>query len=156
MTGKPGLDKILSLLNVVVMLGSVGVVYYANFKLKPPPINPAEEFAKLQASAVGQTEAPAFTLPKLVINLANFQGKLHYVDMEVSLEPFQADNKTTFEQNQARITDIIIDVGTNLTLDDVTSLSGKILYAEEIKNRINREFKSPVVKKVLFSRFVVQ
>lgn len=157
MTGKPLLDKILVAFNVLVVTGAASLIIYSHTFINPAPLDSEAEFQQLIDSMKDTESAFMHKLPKMVINLASYQAKrLHFLDMEVNLAATSQEALQEIKTNQAEIIDLIIEIGTNKDAEDLSSLSGRILYTEAIRNRINDLLGRPAIKQVYFTRFVVQ
>lgn len=154
-------QKILVIVNLVVVLAGAGLVYYAHNMIKPEPTNVAGEVENLKAGALSQASVTAVPMKKFVVNLFSRSTRLRYLDIEMSIVPFYENQKELIKANEHLIKDVVIEVAAQLEPDELDSLSGKILLENKIKKQVNAEFHSrgegqPVVKQIFFSGFVVQ
>ncbi len=158
MTGKPLFDKILLGLNVL-LVAAVGYVFYAQSKMKPYTDANAE-LDEFNQNAIAETKSPPYALPKLTINLLSSRTRLHYLDTEVHLvlmkERFRDEIDDKKHGYKHQIISIIIETTSAMTPDQISTVSGKILLAEKIKNNINLRVGKKLIQKVLFTRFVIQ
>ncbi len=158
MTGKPLFDKILLGLNILIIAG-VGYVFYAQSKMEPYTDTNAE-LNEFNQTAIAETKSPPYALPKMTINLLSPKTRLHYLDTEVHLvlmkENYRSDIDDKKHGYKHQIISIIIETASALTPDQISTVSGKILLAERIKNNINIRVGKKIIQKVLFTRFVIQ
>ena len=138
-------QKILIILNLVVVLAGAGLVYYAHNIIKPEPTNQAAEAESLKTNAAEQAQVQALPMKKFVVNLHSRESRLRYLDVEMNILPFHNDQKELIKANEYILKDILID-----------TLSGKILFENKLKKQINAKLGQPVVKKIYFSGFIVQ
>lgn len=150
------IQKILILLNLVVVLAGAGLVYYAHNMIKPEPTNIATEVENLKAGAIEQASVQAVPFKKFVVNLFSRSTRLRYLDVEMNIVPFYENQKELIKSSENLIKDIVIEVAAQLEPDDLDSLSGKILLENKIKKQVNAKLGQPVVKQIFFSGFVVQ
>lgn len=155
------LQKILIILNLVVALGGVGAIYYSHFLLKPAPTDQVAETEAMKTSAVEESSVAPVPLKKFVINLYSKTTRLRYLDLEMNILPFSADQVELIKANEYLFKDVLIDIGSKLEPEELDSVTGKILLENKIKKQVNAEFRErgsdqPVVKQIFFSSFVVQ
>ena len=156
MTGKPIIDKILMALNLVVIIGALGLVVKANFLTEPPPIDPVAQEKMLEAEINTARDVKYFKLDKLTVNLPSKNKRLRYLDVEIHLKPFKNSQLSSIEQKKSRISDSIIDIVSKMTPHELNTLSGKILLEQRIKSRINKLYPMPTIEKIFYSRFIIQ
>ena len=151
-----GLQKILILVNLIVVVAGAGLVYYAHNMIKPEATNVASEVENLKTSALEQASVTAVPMKKFVVNLFSRDTRLRYLDVEMNIVPFYENQKELIKANEHLFKDIVIEVASQLQPDDLDSLSGKILLENKIKKQVNAKLGQPVVKQIFFSGFVVQ
>ena len=156
MTGKPFIDKILIALNLATLLGGLGLFVYTNMIYKRPLPDEAAELEDLKNSARKGTEVAAYKLDKMTINLHSETARLRFIDLEAHLLPFKEEETKILETNKTQILDAIMDVTSNMSPEDLNSISGKILLENRLKTRINDLLGVQVVREIFFSSFVVQ
>jgi flagellar FliL protein len=149
-------QKILIILNLVVVLAGAGLVYYAHNMIKPEPTNQAAEAESLKTNAAEQAQVQALPMKKFVVNLHSRETRLRYLDVEMNILPFHNDQKELIKANEYLLKDILIETASHLAPEDLDTLSGKILLENKLKKQINAKFGQPVVKQIYFSGFVVQ
>jgi flagellar FliL protein len=151
-----GLQKILILVNLVVVVAGAGLVYYAHNMIKPESTNVATEVENLKAGALAQASVTAVPMKKFVVNLFSRSTRLRYLDLEMNIVPFYENQKELIKANEHLFKDVVIEVAAQLEPDELDSLSGKILLENKIKKQVNAKLGQPVVKQIFFSGFVVQ
>lgn len=155
MTGKPTLDKILLALGLISSIAVLGMFIYTDILFQKPLPDDQKEFEELKAASKKINVTTGYTLKKVTINLKSTR-KLRFLSTEIVLIPFKREQTQTIEDNEAMIRDIIIDTGSNMTAKELSAITGKIIFEEMIKDRINQTQKRPLVKEVFFSNFVIQ
>ncbi len=156
MTGKKFIDTVLIGLMLASTLAAASVFIYTQYFYERPLPNPAVEREKMLAQAKEQLFPNSYKIDKLTINLPSRSSRLRFLDMQAYLVPFNSEATEKFDQHKAAIQDAIIDVAANMEADELSTVSGKILFENRIKNRVNAIFATPLVKKVQFTDFVIQ
>lgn len=146
--------------NIVIALNLLAIIFvfvafYFGSNLSPTFSN-QKELKKFQDESLANASAEIISIPKLTINLASNKGKLHYLDTEIKIVPVSEKDSAEFKKIESQIMSIIIEVAGQFTPDQITSVSGKIILAEKIKQIINLRLDQKLVAKVLFTSFVVQ
>jgi flagellar FliL protein len=149
-------QKILIIINLVVVLAGAGLVFYAHNVLKPIPTDQAAETEALKSDAVAQSQIQPYPMQKFVVNLFSRSSRLRYLDVEMNILPFHEDQKELIKTNEHIIKDVLINIGSQLQPDDLDTVTGKILLENKIKKQVNTKLGQPVIKQIFFSRFVVQ
>lgn len=156
MTGNRMLDNIL----LGAMLGATAITfalfYYSmNIYEKDLP-NDADEKQALLDDSKKRTFSEAFKLDKLIVNLKSRTSRLRFLDIQTYLVPFKNSQHDTLEENKAIINDIIIDEAARIKPEELNTVSGKLIFENRLRKRINQQLKVSLVKDIFFSRFVVQ
>jgi flagellar protein FliL len=149
-------QKILIIANLVVVLAGAGLVFYAHKMIRPEATDQAAEAENLKTGALEQSQVQAVPIKKFVVNLHSAGTKLRYLDVEMNILPFHNDQKEIIKSSEYIFKDILIEIASHLTPDDLDTLSGKILLENKIKKQVNAKLGQPVVKKIYFSGFVIQ
>ncbi len=155
MTGNPLFDKILMGLNVVGVLGALGVFIYTEFLIEPPAPQNNVQFAKMIRETREETRIEPFKLEKLTVNLFSRKTRLRFLDLQVNIEPFRHEHQEILKKNKAILSDIIIKVVGEMTAEEVNTVAGKILLESRIKKRFNETMSKTIIKKIFFSTMVV-
>lgn len=151
------LQKILIIMNLVIVLAGAGLVFYSHNMIKPDPTNQAAESEALKSEAVAATQIQPVPIKKFVVNLHSRSSRLRYLDIEMNVLTFREDQKPIIKANEHIFKDIVIEIASHLEPDELDSVTGKILLENKIKKKVNAKLgEPPVVKQIYFSGFVVQ
>ncbi len=150
------LQKILILVNLVVVLAGAGLVFYSHNMLKPEPTNQVAETEAMKASALESAQLLPVPMKKFVVNLHSRTTRLRYLDLEMNILTFTEDQKEIIKNSEHLFKDVVIEIASQLDPDDLDSVTGKILLENRIKKQVNAKLGQPVVKQIYFSGFVVQ
>ncbi len=151
------MQKILIMVNLVVVLAAAGVVFYAHNMIKPPVTDQALELENLKADALKQTQVQPVPIKKFVVNLHSKSSRLRYLDLELNVLTFTEEQKPMIKASEHLFKDTVIEVASHKAAEDLDSLTGKLLLENEIKKRVNAKLGDPpVIKQIYFSGFVVQ
>ena len=156
MTGNGLIDKILAGLNLVVILGALGLVVKANMLTGPPPIDAALAEQSIEDQINSVKDIKYFKMDKMIVNLPGRSKRLRYLDVEIHLRPFKNAQIPFIEEQKAQIADAVIDVAGRMTPRELGTLSGKILLEKRLKDRINSLYGNPTVEKIFYSKFIIQ
>ena len=156
MTGNRMIDNILLGTMTAISVATLAFFYYSmNIYQRPLPDNATEEQALLDDSKQ-KTFSEAFKLDKLIVNLKSRTSRLRFLDIQTYLVPFKNSHHDVLEQNKAIINDIIIDEAARIKPAELNTVSGKLIFENRLRKRINGELNAQMVKDIFFSRFVVQ
>ncbi len=152
----PIIDKIVIIINALGLFFALGVNVYTTFIAKRELPTDLVEFMKLKEAMNSTTLVAPYKLEKILTNLYSERNKLKFIDMELHLVPFKQADEELFKKKTPEIYDSIIDVAMRMKKEEINTLSGKIIFEERVKKKINRFYGRAVVKNILFSKFVVQ
>ena len=156
MTGKKIIDSILMGTMILASLAALGVFVYTQILYEKPLPDNQLQTEKLIKDSKNINFPDAYKLDKLTINLESDSSRLRFLDVQVFLVPFESSQTSLFEEHKAVIQDLVIDVTDSMTPSELNSVSGKILLESKIKKAINGNLGGKIVKKIYFSRFVIQ
>ena len=160
MTGKKMLDMILLGLMTLTTLAVIGLFYYTEKIYKRPPIDENKEKEAFLKNNDPKAMPVFYKLEKLTVSLVPKDQignqRMRYVDLEVHLVLFKAEDAGVIKTYQAVVQDKIITVTSKMGADELNSLTGKILLEDRLKKEINKALNNPVVKSIFFSRYIVQ
>ena len=156
MTGNKLVDRILLALSLLSSLFFLGFVVYRGFIYQKPLPDDLSEFKKMQAESRKMIFAESFKLPPLTVILPSRTKKLRFLDLVMYLVPFEGPSVETLERYKPQISDIVIDVASNMEPSELNTSTGKILLENRIKTKVNNLVGNSVVKEILFSKFVIQ
>lgn len=150
-------QKILIIVNLVIVLAGAGLVYYSHNLIKPEPTDQVAEAEALKADALAATSVRPVPIKKFVVNLHSRSTRLRYLDLEMNVLTFHEDQKELIKANEHLFKDVVIEIASRLEPDELDTVTGKILLENKIKKQVNAKLgDSPVVKQIYFSGFVVQ
>lgn len=156
MTGNKMLDNIILGVMLAATLITFGLFYYSlKIYERPLPDNGTETAALLEDSKK-KTFSEAFKMDKLIVNLKSRTSRLRFLDLEAYLVPFKNRYNDILEQNKPVINDIIIDEASKINPEELNTVSGKLIFENRLRKRINEQLKAALVKDIFFSRFVIQ
>jgi flagellar FliL protein len=156
MTGNRMLDNILLGSMLLASLAAFSILFYSlNIFEKTLPVDSVER-AALLADSKQKTFSEAYKLDKLIVNLKSRTSRLRFLDLETYLVPFKSQHHDTLEENKAVINDIIIDEAARMQPEELNTVSGKLIFENRLRTRINEALRGSLVKDIFFSRFVVQ
>lgn len=150
------LQKILLLVNLVVVLGGAGLVYYSHNMMKPVATDQLAEAEDLKKTALDQTKLQPVPIKKFVVNLHSKDTRLRYLDLEMNILTFYPEQKDIIKEYEHYFKDAVIEIASHLNPEDLDTVTGKILLENKIKKQVNAKMGQPVVKQIFFSGFVVQ
>lgn len=156
MTGNHIADKGLMGLNLTLVIAAVGVFLYTVMIGERPPIDQEIEARALEANAKKEIQPHFLKLDKMAINIRSQTRRLRFLEIEIHLQTFRKEQLETLEKIRPEMHDSIIDIVGRMKPTELNTLAGKILLEERIKKALNAPFKKKTVKKVLFTKFVVQ
>ncbi len=124
--------------------------------IKRPPIDEQAEFDSLVAGAKRRSQSEAVPIKKLTINLYSRSTRLRYLDIQLNILPFDSKQAEKIQQFESIIADSVITIAGDMEAEEINSVSGKIILENRIKTHVNSISKDPIIKKIYFSRFVIQ
>ena len=151
------LEKIAMALNLLALLGAVGVFVYTTTIYKRPIPDNNEEYKELEETTTKQATVGTVKLEKVIINLPS-QTRLRFLDIQIHLLPISDKDLNILNHNDTKtmVYDVIIDVASKMAPEELNSVTGKILLEERIKKTVHERLDQPLIKKILFTRYVVQ
>lgn len=158
MTGKPILDKVLMVVNLLGVLFAVGIFVYTEVVFKRPLPEDSVAYKEFLKELNDQKLLNTFKVEKLTINLVSASQRLRFLDIEAQLEPLKAKHLDALAEDNAKamVKDSMINIISRMKPQELNTLSGKILLEDRIKKRLNYRFGRPIVKRVYFTKYVVQ
>ena len=153
---KDNLQKVSLIVSLLSTAAALGTLLYINVIHKSPKIKNEEELKKMHEEAGKELAQDAFKLDRLIINLNSNKNKLRFLECSAHFIPFKAEQIALLEKSQAVLQDIFIDTASKMEAEELNSIAGKILLEDRLKRGINAKLGEPMIKKILFSSFVVQ
>jgi flagellar FliL protein len=156
MTGNPGLDKIIMGLNGLVVAAAAAVVFYSHNMIKPPKTDEVKEFTGMLRNSMVELKKQPVTFNEMVMNLYSRERRLRFLNLTMNLEVYEDGQQERVNTMKPIIIDALIDITGNMRPDELNSVTGKILLEARLKNKINAVVNSRLVKKIYFSKFIIQ
>jgi flagellar FliL protein len=156
MTGNPGLDKIIMGLNVAVVGASTALVIYAHLVLGPPPTDEVAEYTGMARAAMVELKKQPVVFKEIVVNLYSRERRLRFLDLIMNLEVYDDGQQQRVEKVKPIIIDTLIDITGNMKPEELNSVTGRILLEARLKNKVNSIIEAKLVKKIYFSKFIIQ
>ncbi len=156
MTGNKSIDKIILLLTLAASITAAGVFIYTEMIYKRPLPNNEAELAKLKDETKNNFLPESFKLDKIIVNLPSNTTRLRFLDAEIHLVIFDKNDSAILEENKAKINDVIIEVASSMEPDELNSISGKLIFENRVKSRINGFLSKIIIKELFYTKFVVQ
>ena len=150
------LDKLLLGLNGAVVIAATALVVFSHTSLNPPPTDEGEQMDGLIRSSVNLAQITPVLFPKMTINLYSRQTRLRFLDLQMGLEVFEEADKEVVKAQKSFVEDSLIDIAGNMQPEELNSVTGRILLETRIKDRINNKIGKKAVKKIYFSKFIIQ
>lgn len=156
MTGNAGLDKLILALNGVVIAAACGLVIYSHTVISPPPVDTALELGNMIENSMQEYQKPTVAMEEIVVNLYSRETRLRFLNTQMNIELYKEKDRDFITSLKAIINDALIDIAGNMHPNELNSITGRILLENRIKTRVNEHIKRPVLKKIYFSKFIVQ
>lgn len=93
--------------------------------------------------------------PSFVVNLVTQNGR-RYLKTSVTLELSNPKLEVEIDQKSTVVKDIIIDILSSKSIEEIVTTKGKERIKDEILQRVNQILADGVIKNVFFTEFVVQ
>ncbi|MBC76523.1 MAG: hypothetical protein CME64_10965 [Halobacteriovoraceae bacterium] len=156
MTGNPGLDKAIFAINGLVVIAATALVVTSHTMIKRPPTDETKEFSSMVKDSMVEFQKPQVQFPEMVINLYSREARLRFVNLKMNIETFEQEQIQLIENAKPMIQDALVDVASNMKPSELNSVTGRILLETRIKNKVNSRLSTSAVKKIYFSKFIVQ
>lgn len=174
---------IMALVNLVVLLGAGGVLFYTRFMYKRPPITEAGERDRIDKQfedSVHESTASLVSFEPMTVNIGSnpaqpkpadgtssqLHGKLHYVYLAFALEVKDRSRVMEIEGMRPLVLDKILSVLGRKKYYELNTIQGRYLLRTQIIDLVNeladkkkigtQDGKSSLVTNVFFSQFIVQ
>lgn len=156
MTGNPGIDKILMGLNAIIVGGAAALVFYSHNMIKPPITDKNKEFTGMVRDAMVEFKKQPVVFKEMVVNLYSRERRLRFLNLTMNLDVFEEGQQERVDNMKPLIVDALIDITGNMRPDELNSVTGKITLEARLKNKINSIVNEKLVKKIYFSKFIIQ
>jgi len=157
LTGNRMADHILIFLSLASALVLTGVFVYTDVLYQRPVIDDLEEKIKLlQDVKKEDLSRDGLKLEHLIVNVKSDTVRLRFLDTTMILIPFKPSYIEILEKQRSSIYDSIIGVASNTPAEELNSVSGKILFENRVKKKINDLVGADIIREIFFTTFVVQ
>ena len=95
-------------------------------------------------------------LEETVVNLYSREVKLRFLETQMNLVLFEERDREALMNMKPKVFDALIDVAGNMQPKELNSVTGRILLETRVKNKVNKIAGRPILKKILFSKFIIQ
>jgi flagellar FliL protein len=156
MTGNPTLDKIILGLNAAIVTGAAGLVFFSHNMINKPPTEKGKEFGNMIENSIQEYEKPPVTMDEIVVNLYSRESRLRFLNTQMNLEIFEEEDRQYVMELKPIIFDNLIDIAGNMKPAELNSVTGRILLETRLKNKINDYAGRSILKKIYFSKYIIQ
>jgi flagellar FliL protein len=156
MTGNPSLDKIILGINGIIMAAAVGLIYYSNNMIMPPPTDQNGEFTSMVQDSMADFKKQPVVFKEMVVNLYSRQRRLRFLNLTMNIEVYDEGQEKIIGIYKPVVIDSLIDIAGNMKPEELNSVTGKMLLESRVKTKVNDFIKKPIIKKIYFSKFIVQ
>ncbi|MFQ5356451.1 MAG: flagellar basal body-associated protein FliL [Mariprofundaceae bacterium] len=158
-----GLLGIVGLVVQVLTLGAIGFVAWQMMQENQQPgqresdKGVAGEVVIPAIEEEDEENAMVVELGDFTVNLAGDNAE-RYLKCKISAKVYGESAKSELEKdmNKKLINDLVIDILTRKTLEDVQKPAGKAHIKEELMHRLNKALGGAPVRKIFFDEFVIQ
>ena len=105
---------------------------------------------------VSDLNIPKVSLEEISVNLYSRKTRLRFLNIKLDLELFQNGMQEKLKDLTPVINDQLIDIAGNMKASELNSITGKILLESRIKKRLNSLLGAPIIKRIYFSKFIIQ
>lgn len=154
---KKGKGKVvIAVIAVLVLLiaGLVAVFFYATSEPKAQEAQ-SEQVAASESNAKYLRIGPIFQLDQFIVNLLS-QGGRRYLKVSISLEMTTPNLENELNAKRAPVRDIIIDILTSKSIDDISTTRGKDKLKEEIIQRLNEILVDGKIRNIFLTDMAIQ
>lgn len=154
---KKGKGKVvIAVIAVLVLLiaGLVAVFFYATSEPKAQEAQ-SEQAAASESNAKYLRIGPIFQLDQFIVNLLS-QGGRRYLKVSISLEMTTPNLENELNAKRAPVRDIIIDILTSKSIDDISTTRGKDKLKEEIIQRLNEILVDGKIRNIFLTDMAIQ
>lgn len=156
MTGNPSVDKIILGLNGILVTAAAALVVFSHTMIKKPSTEQGKEMGNMIENSMFELQKPPVVMEEIVVNLYSREARLRFLNTQLNLVLFEEKDRSLAMSLKPHIFDALIDITGNMRPKELNSVTGRILLETRLKKKINKLLKKPVIKKILFSKFIIQ
>jgi len=139
----------------VLVFAGITFSYMAHFKVDRPDLDDKLEKKKFLDQQLSTNKIEYYQLPKIQTNVVSSSNRMMHVEMTISIEPSKKVPTNHFKKFEAQILDLIISTVSQKSPEEMNTVSGKIIFTDQIKNGMNEITGGENVKRIFFSTFSV-
>lgn len=143
-------------MNAVVIGLAVALVVYSHTMVTKPLTDSSSEFGGLIENSMQELQKAPVTLDQITVNLYSRERRLRFLDTQMNIELFSEKDRVEVKAIKTHIFDALIDIAGNMHPDELNSVTGRILLENRIKKRVNSLVGRSLIKKIYFSKFIIQ
>jgi flagellar FliL protein len=113
-----------------------------------------EKVIKKKASDMAEV-GPIYPLDQFIVNLVSNNAD-RYLKCKISFELDSPDLQQEIDKKLPAIRDIIINILSSKTVEEIQTAKGKEKLKEEIRKKVNKILTTGEIKHVYFTKFVIQ
>lgn len=156
MTGNRMVDNIILGLNAIIISAATALVIYSHLFIEKPNTKRNLEFGNMIESSMVELQKAPIVLEETVVNLYSREVKLRFLETQMNLVLFEERDREALMNMKPKVFDALIDVAGNMQPKELNSVTGRILLETRVKNKVNKIAGRPILKKILFSKFIIQ
>ena len=156
MTGNPAVDKIIPGLNGLLVIGATALVIFSHNSIKKPSTDRGKEVGSMIENSMSELQKPPLVMDEIVVNLYSREARLRFLNTQMNIVLFKERDRELAQSMKAKIFDTLIDIAGNMKPNELNSVTGRILLETRIKKKVNKMTSEPIIKKILFSKFIIQ
>lgn len=139
---------------VLLVVGLVAVFFYATSEPKAQEAQETQVVAS-ESNAKYLRIGPIFQLDQFIVNLLS-QGGRRYLKVSISLEMTTPNLENELNAKRAPVRDIIIEILTSKSIDDISTTRGKDRLKEEIIQRLNEILVDGKIRNIFLTDMAIQ
>ena len=156
-----GGSKILLIVIVILLLllliigGAVAYFLLSNNDSQDNPDQAKQEKVEKKKTSDLTQMGPIYPLDQFIVNLLSNNSE-RYLKCKISLELDAPDLQQELDKKLPAVRDMIIQILSSKTVEEIQTARGKEKLKEEIKRKLNAMLTTGEIKNVYFTEFVIQ
>lgn len=147
--------KKMAIYGAVVFLVQLAVVYFVTVKFIVPASAQSVAPAEKNEEASVEIEQQIFLLKEVLVNPAGTNGT-RFLLTSIGFEMSSLEAKQEIERKEVQVRDVMNAIFTSKTLPELIDFQRREVIRHEIKVKTAGLVKSGTLKKVYFSKFIIQ
>ena len=140
----------------VVLLAMMGAGFFVLWnKVTPQEPQQEQKHEEKKEEEAKDTIKPIYSLSPFIVNLAD-KDESRYMRVTMDLELANEETTKEVEKRLPQVRDAILMIIPAKTVNEVSSVEGKIALRDEIMQRLNSFIKNGSVTNIYFTEFVIQ